>query len=51
MGELTSQREQVAGVNIDEELVDMVRFEQSYQAAAQFIQTVNQLMNELMGIL
>ena len=51
VGELTSQREQVAGVNIDEELVDMVRFEQSYQAAAQFIQTVNQLMNELMGIL
>lgn len=45
------RREQVSGVNVDEELVDMIQFEQSYQAAVQFLSTVNQLQDELLGML
>ena len=48
---LASQRDQISGVNVDEELVSMVKFEQAYQAAAQFLQVVNSVTDELMRIL
>lgn len=47
---LESQREEVSGVNVDEELVKMIQFEQSYSAAAQFLQVVNQLNDEVMAL-
>ncbi len=48
---LVAQRDARSAVNVDEELVDMLRFQQSYQAAAQFIQVVNGLNDELMRLL
>ena len=48
---LAQRRASVSGVNVDEELVNMVRFEQAYNAAAQFIDVVNQLQDELLSIL
>jgi flagellar hook-associated protein 1 FlgK len=48
---LETQRDQVSGVNTDEELVKMIEQEQSYQAAAQFLRVVSDLTAELMGIL
>ena len=48
---LAAQRDQVSGVNLDEELVNMIEFEQAYGAAAQFIQVVNTLNDELLAIL
>lgn len=48
---LETQRDQVSGVNTDEELVKMIEQEQSYQAAAQYLRVVNDLTAELMGIL
>ncbi len=48
---LEERRESVSGVNTDEELVDLVRFEQSYAAAAQFLSVVSQLEDELLQIL
>lgn len=48
---LVSRRDQTSGVNIDEELVNMIQFEQSYGAAAQFIQVVNSLNDEVLNLL
>ncbi len=48
---LEERRDQVSGVNTDEELVDLVRFEQSYAAAAQFLSVVSRLEEELLQIL
>ncbi|MFT4540797.1 MAG: flagellar hook-associated protein FlgK [Planctomycetota bacterium] len=48
---LSDQREQISGVNVDEELVEMVQFEQAYQAAARFLQVVNSVTDELMRLL
>lgn len=45
------RRQEVSGVNVDEELVNMVQFEQSYQAASRFIQVVSQLQDALLSIL
>lgn len=48
---LQERRDAVSGVNTDEELVDLVRFEQSYAAAAQYLSVVSQLEEELLQIL
>lgn len=48
---LENRRAALSGVNVDEELVDMMRFEQAYQAAAQFIDVVSRLEQELLRIL
>lgn len=48
---LVARREEVSGVNVDEELVNMVRFEQAYSAAARYIQAVNSINDELMRML
>ncbi len=48
---LSIQRESVSGVNLDEELVNMMIFQRSYEASAKVIQTANQMLATLMGIL
>ena len=50
LGSLTAQREEVSGVNVDEELVKMIQFEQAYSAAAQFLQVVTQLNDQVMAL-
>lgn len=40
-------RERVSGVNLDEELSDLLRYQQAYQANAQVIQTANRLFDAL----
>lgn len=48
---LQLRRDQVAGVNVDEELVDLIRYEQAFGAAVQFISTVNQLQDDLLNLI
>jgi len=42
-------RESVSGVNLDEEAANLIRFQQSYQAAAQVINTVNTIFQTLLN--
>lgn len=42
-------RENIAGVNLDEEAANLIKFQQSYQAAAQAISTASSLFDSLMG--
>ncbi|MDX8383233.1 MAG: flagellar basal body rod C-terminal domain-containing protein, partial [Ghiorsea sp.] len=48
---LTQQREAISGVNIDEELVAMMKFQRAYEASAKVITTSNQMMDVLMGMM
>ncbi|MCL2192901.1 MAG: flagellar hook-associated protein FlgK, partial [Treponema sp.] len=48
MQQLEEMRQSISGVNIDEELTNMLRFQQGYNAAARFITTVNQMLDVLM---
>jgi flagellar hook-associated protein FlgK len=48
---LTERRDSVAGVNIDEELVDMLRFEQSFQAAARYLSALNALEDTVLSLI
>ena len=43
-----ASRDQVSGVNLDEELSDLLRFQQAYQANAQVIQTANRIFDSLL---
>ncbi|SFR59499.1 flagellar hook-associated protein FlgK [Thiomicrospira sp. ALE5] len=46
---LFEQRESIAGVNLDEEAANLIRFQQAYQAAAQVIQTSQSMFQTLLG--
>jgi len=48
---LSTRREQISGVNIDEELVNMIRFEQAFAAASRYLQVVNDLNDQLLSII
>lgn len=48
---LDTRRDQLSGVNTDEELVRMIEQEQAYNLASQYLRVVNDLMTELMNIL
>lgn len=43
------ERENLAGVNLDEEAANLIKFQQSYQAAAQTISTARAIFDTLMG--
>jgi len=48
---LIQQRDAISGVNIDEELIAMMKFQRAYEASAKIISTNNQMLDSLMGIL
>ena len=43
-------RDQVAGVNLDEEAANLIRFQQSFQASARLLQTANQLFDAVLRL-
>ena len=47
---LASERESVSGVNLDEEAVNLMRFQRAFQAAARLITTIDELMQTLIGL-
>jgi len=48
---LKAQREAFSGVNIDEELVSMIKFQRAYEASAKVITTTNQMLDSLLGLI
>ncbi|HHT9107027.1 MAG TPA: flagellar hook-associated protein FlgK [Candidatus Wunengus sp. YC64] len=48
---LQNRRDEISGVSVDEELVNLVRYQQAYQASAKYISIVNGLMDRLLSTL
>lgn len=46
---LQNRRDEISGVSVDEELVNLVRYQQAYQASAKYISIVNGLMDRLLS--
>ena len=46
---LENRRDEISGVSVDEELVNLVRYQQAYQASAKYISIVNGLMDKLIS--
>jgi len=49
--QLTTRKESISGVNLDEEMADMIRYQQAYTASARMIGVVQDMLDELMNIL
>lgn len=45
---LTNQQQSISGVNLDDEYIDLTRYQQYYQANAQVISTASDLFNSLL---
>lgn len=50
LAQLEADRESVSGVNLDEEMVDLLRYQQSYDAAARFISVAQQMTDTLINL-
>jgi flagellar hook-associated protein 1 FlgK len=50
MKNLHDMRQSVSGVNMDEELSNMIKYQHGYQAAARFVSTVNSMLEVLMQL-
>jgi len=51
LSQLQNQRDSISGVSLDEEAVNLIRFQRAYQASAKFISTIDQLTSDLMQTL
>lgn len=49
LNQLESLREQNSGVSVDEESVELIRFQRAYQASARFISTVDGLLDVIIN--
>jgi flagellar hook-associated protein 1 FlgK len=47
---LENKRDEISGVSLDEEAADLMRFEKSYQAIAQFVSKINQMTDILIQL-
>ena len=49
--QLTNRREAISGVSLDQELANMIKFQQAYGAAANIISTQQQNLDTLLGLI
>ncbi|MBR5867262.1 MAG: flagellar hook-associated protein FlgK [Spirochaetaceae bacterium] len=49
MADLRAMRESISGVNIDEELADILKFQHGYNAAAKFINVMDELLDTVIN--
>jgi len=47
---LETQRESLSGVSLDEEALNLMKYQRAYQGAAKLISTVNEMMDTLMNL-
>ncbi len=50
LAQLQADRESISGVNIDEEMIDMLKYQQSYEAAARFISVAQEMTDTLISL-
>ena len=47
---LENYRESVSGVSLDEEMINLVKFQHAYDAAAKLITTVDDMLNTVLNM-
>jgi flagellar hook-associated protein 1 len=47
---LTNQRQSVSGVNIDAEMTNLMQYQQAYEASAELITTINQMLQTVVNM-
>ena len=49
MKDLRDERASISGVNMDEELADMIRFQHGYNAAAKFVSVIDEMLDTIIN--
>ena len=49
-GTLDASAQAISGVNLDEEAIDMIMLQRTYQASARYISTLSELMDLLVNL-
>ena len=49
MNDLRDLRDSISGVNIDEELADIIKFQHGYNAAARFVSVINEMLDTVIN--
>lgn len=49
LNQLDLRRESTSGVNMDEELVDLIRFQRSFEASSRVMSTINEVLDHLIN--
>ena len=50
IAQMDAEQSQNSGVSLDEEMTNMIKFENSYKASAKYISTISQMMEILMSL-
>ncbi|MGZ6249986.1 MAG: flagellar hook-associated protein FlgK [Syntrophales bacterium] len=50
MNQLENQRDAVSGVSLDEEMLNLIKYQAAYNAAGRLVATVNTMMNNLINL-
>jgi flagellar hook-associated protein 1 len=50
MNMLTNQQQSISGVSIDEEMTNLLTFQQAYEASAELVTTVNQMLGDTIAM-
>ena len=50
VGQLQNQQDAVSGVSLDEEMTNLIKYQHAYQAAAQLVTTVDEMMQTLIDM-
>lgn len=49
MADLTALRDSISGVNVDEELADIIKFQHGYNAAARFVNVIDEMLDTVIN--
>jgi len=49
LSELENRRQSISGVSLDEELTNIVLFQQAYEAAVHFLRTISDMLDTLVA--
>ena len=49
MNDLRGLRDSISGVNIDEELADIIKFQHGYNAAARFVTVIDEMLDTVIN--
>lgn len=50
LAQLEADREAISGINVDEELIDVERYQKAYEASARFLSVAQEMMDTLINI-
>jgi flagellar hook-associated protein 1 FlgK len=49
LGQIDTQRQSISGVNIDEEMMDLVQYQQSYKAISRYVTVLDELLDTVIS--